>query len=164
MHNFIQNLSTKVSVGQNSLETGRHTSTFCQAGFLVCANSSLACFDVQNVPDDGIVLGAELLVDPLDVLDGDLLDGWDNVVLGAEVDALLGLNHPPDHGAGDALLVEHERGLHHLMGAKKLRSGGRWYAPKCVTPGVSAGSHRSSISISHIVESTRIEPFSPRIM
>ena len=114
MHNFIQNLSTKVSVGQNALETGRHISAF-----LVCANSSLACFNVQNIPDDGIVLGAELLVDPLDVLDGDLLDGGDDVVLGAEVDALLGLNHPPDQGAGDALLVEHEGGLHHLMGGKQ---------------------------------------------
>merc|ERR1711934_1013470 len=30
----------------------------------------------------------------------------------------------------------------------KHASGGRWYAPKCVTPGVSAWSHRSSINIS----------------
>ena len=79
------------------------------------SSSSLACFNVQNVPDDGIVLGTELLVNPLDVLGGDLLDGGDNVVLGAEVDALLGLNHPPDHGAGDAQLVEHQGRLHHLM-------------------------------------------------
>ena len=110
MHNFIQNLSTKFSVGQNTFETGRHISAF-----LVCADSSLACFNVQNIPDDGIVLGTELLVDPLDVLDGDLLDGGDDVVLGAEVDALLGLNHPPDHGAGDAQLVEHQSRLPHLM-------------------------------------------------
>ena len=79
------------------------------------SSSSLACFNVQNVPDDGIVLGTELLIDTLDVLDGDLLNGGDNVVLGAEVDALLGLNHPPDHGAGDAQLVEHQGRLHHLM-------------------------------------------------
>ena len=31
---------------------------------------------------------------------------------------------------------------------EKLPSGGRWYAPKCVTPGVSAWGHRSSINIS----------------
>ena len=31
---------------------------------------------------------------------------------------------------------------------KKWPSGGRWYAPKCVTPGVSAWSHRYSINIS----------------
>ena len=31
---------------------------------------------------------------------------------------------------------------------KKWPSGGRWYAPKCVTPGVSAWGHRFSISIS----------------
>ena len=31
---------------------------------------------------------------------------------------------------------------------QKLPSGGRWYALKCVTPGVSAWSHRSSINIS----------------
>ena len=89
-------------------------STFCQAAFWL-SFLSFACFNVQNIPDDGIVLGTELLVDPLDVLGGDLLDGGDNVVLGAEVDALLGLNHPPDHGAGDAQLVEHQSRLPHLM-------------------------------------------------
>ena len=31
---------------------------------------------------------------------------------------------------------------------QKLPSGGRWYALKCVTPGVCAWSHRSSINIS----------------
>ena len=78
-------------------------------------DSSFTCFNVQNIPDDGIVLGTQLFVDTLDVLDGDLLDGGDDVVLGAEVDALLGLNQPANQGASDAQLVEHERGLHHLV-------------------------------------------------
>ena len=34
------------------------------------------------------------------------------------------------------------------MCGKKWPSGGRWYAPKCVTPCVSAWSHRYSINIS----------------
>ena len=35
-----------------------------------------------------------------------------------------------------------------MVPKKKWPSGGQWYAPKCVTPGVSAWGHRSSISIS----------------
>ena len=94
--------------------------TFMDNVLLFCrCISSLACFNVQNISDDGIVLGTELLVDPLDVLDGDLLDGGDDVVLGAEVNALLGLHHPTDQGARDAQLVEHQGRLHHLMAKSK---------------------------------------------
>ena len=35
-----------------------------------------------------------------------------------------------------------------VSGTRQALSGGRWYAPKCVTPGVSAWSHRYSINIS----------------
>ena len=41
-----------------------------------------------------------------------------------------------------------ESGLWSVFPWQKLPSGGRWYALKCVTPGVCAWSHRSSINIS----------------
>ena len=38
---------------------------------------------------------------------------------------------------------------HHIWSCdQKWPSGGRWYAPKWITPGISAWGHRSSISIS----------------
>ena len=81
----------------------------------ISRSCSLAGINVKNIPDDRIVLCTELLVHPLDVLDGDLLDGGDDVVLGAEVDAFLGLRQSSNQGACDAQLFEHQRGLHHLI-------------------------------------------------
>ena len=80
----------------------------------VFTSAGLAGLNVEDVPDDGVVLGGQLLEAVVQVRALDHLDEGHNIVLGTEVYALLCLRQPSDQGASDALLVEHEGHLDNL--------------------------------------------------
>lgn len=63
------------------------------------------------VPDDRIVLLLQALVDLVQLVPLDQLDVGEDLVLVAEVDAVLRLLHPADQGAGDGDLLEQEPNL-----------------------------------------------------
>ena len=70
------------------------------------------CIDIiRLVPDDRIILLLQALVDLVQLVPLDELDVGEDLVLVAEVDAVLGLLHPADQGAGDGYLLEQEAHL-----------------------------------------------------
>ena len=70
---------------------------------------------VENVTLDRIVLIGENFVNLVEPVRFDDLVGDDEVVLGAEVDAILRLFDAADDAAGDAQTPEDQRSLHELM-------------------------------------------------
>ena len=74
---------------------------------------SFAGLNIQNIPDDAVILGGQFFVDIVQVVAGDQLDLGDDVVLVTEVNAVLSLWETTDQRSSDALLLEHERQLHH---------------------------------------------------
>merc|ERR1719432_584177 len=77
--------------------------------FFVNYKSSLAAgFDVQNIPQDGIVLLGQLRVNVVQILCSDEFYLGDDVVLVAEINDPLSVRHPSDDGAGDTETLEQE--------------------------------------------------------
>ena len=70
------------------------------------------CIDIiRLVPDDRIILLLQALVHFVQLVPLDELDVGEDLVLVAEVDAVLGLLHPADQGAGYGDLLEQEAHL-----------------------------------------------------
>ena len=71
-----------------------------------------ALFDVDDISDSIRVAAVhELLPSHVDILGGDDLAIWVDVVLVAEVNDFLGLGDTSDKGASNALSIEHKRHL-----------------------------------------------------
>ena len=66
---------------------------------------------MRLLPDDRIILLLQALVHFVQLIPLDELDVGEDLVLVAEVDAVLGLLHPPDQGTGDGDLLEQEAHL-----------------------------------------------------
>ena len=64
-----------------------------------------------RLPDNGVILGSELLVDSVQLCALDQVDPGDDVVFVAEINDLLSVRHPTDHGAADTETLEQELNL-----------------------------------------------------
>ena len=71
-----------------------------------------------KLPDNGVILGSELLVDSVQLCAVDQVDPGDDVVFVAEVDAVLSLWEASDERTHDGEFLEHERQLRHGVGAQ----------------------------------------------
>ena len=74
-----------------------------------------AVLAIQNVAFDGIIFAGQILEDFIQSIGFDDFVRNDDVVFGAEIDAILRLLDPADDAAGDAEAAEDERPLNDLM-------------------------------------------------
>ena len=65
----------------------------------------------MRLPDDGVILGSELLVNSVQLTAVDQLDPGDDVVFVTEVNTVLGLRDTTDQGPRDAQLPHHQPDL-----------------------------------------------------